>query len=269
MDLLYRALNILEFVCVTGSASADEISDALNIPKSTAYRLLRALRERDYIRHTSPNSFEVGHRLLTLQGTAERQNRLLQIARPHLRQLSRSTGQTAHLAVLSATQLGYVDTVVGQSGLSIYPSPNSPLHCTALGKVLLAFQPEPLREGAIGHLTLEKRTPNTITSTAALVEHLERVRTLGYALDNEEFNLGVRCIGAPIRNAAGDVIAAISISGFAAKFVGEAFPALVSGVLETARAISKELGYQESADGYTRPHRGKSHVVSGKRGEIG
>jgi DNA-binding IclR family transcriptional regulator len=220
MDLLQRALDILEFVCVSGSASADETSEALGIPKSTVYRLLAALQKRDYIRHTSPNCYEVGPRLLMLQGITERQNRLIQSARPHLRQLSQSTGQTAHLAVLSASRLGY------------------------LGKVLLAFLPQPLRETTIDSLTLEKRTPNTITTIAALAADLEQVRNRGYALDNEEFNLGVRCIGAPIRNAAGDVIAAISISGLAARFTGDAFPAWVSAVCETARCISRDLGYQ-------------------------
>ena len=246
MDLLYRALDILEYVCISGSANVDELSESLDIPKSTVYRLLNSLQKRDYVRHTSPNCYEAGPRLLMLQGAMERQNHLLQVARPHLKSLSQKTGQTAHLAILSSNQLGYVDTVVGQSGVSIYPSPSSPLHCTSLGKALLAFMPEQRREAMVSQLILEKRTSNTITTVAGLLRDLEKVRHRGYSLDNEEWELGLRCIGAPIRNAAGDVIAAVSISGLAAKISGDAFPTMTNAVCETAKAISGDLGFQES-----------------------
>jgi DNA-binding IclR family transcriptional regulator len=245
MDLLYRALDILEFVCVSGSASADEIAGALHAPKSSVYRLLRALGERDYIRHTAANCYEVGPRLRMLQGITERQNRLLQVARPHLGQLSQRTGQTVHLAVQSANRLTYVDTVIGESGISFYPSPSSPLYCTSLGKVLLAYLPQPQRDETIAGLTLEKHTPHTINSTQALTDELELVRSKGYALDNEEWELGLRCIGAPVRNAAGNVIAAISISGLAARLTGAAFPHLINAVCATAESISTDLGYSK------------------------
>ena len=247
MDLLYRALDVLEFVCISGSASADEIAESLGVPRSSVYRLLRALATRDYIRHTATNCYEVGPRLRMLQGITERQNRLLQVARPHLDELSRITGQTAHLAVQSANHLTYVDTVIGQSGISIYPSPSSPLHCTSLGKVLLAFLPDLQRDEMIRGLTLEHRTPNTITSKDDLREELTQVRRRGYALDNEEWELGLRCIGAPVHNAAGTVIAAISISGLAAKVGGPDAPTLLDAVGRTAQVISADLGYQESS----------------------
>ena len=247
MDLLYRALDILEYVCINEGASADEVSDALGIPKSSVYRLLNALRERDYIRHTSPNSFEAGPRLLMLQGITARQNRLLQVARPHLKRLARRTGQTAHLAVQTANSLSYIDTIIAEQGISIQPSPSSPLHCTSLGKVLLAFLPQPQRDEAISHLTLERRTANTITTNEALVADLAQVRDRGYAFDNEEFQLGVRCIGAPVRGAAGDVVAAASISGLAAGMTSSALPTLIDAVCGIAREISAELGYRESS----------------------
>jgi len=217
------------------------------VPKSSVYRLLRALVERDYIRHTATNCYEVGPRLRMLQGITERQNRLLQIARPHLEELSRITGQTTHLAVQSANRLTYVDTIIGQSGISIYPSPSSPLHCTSLGKVLLAYLPEAQRDEMIQGLSLEQRTPNTITSSGRLSEELALTRSRGYALDNEEWELGLRCVGAPVHNAAGSIIAAISISGLAARLTGPGFIGLIAAVREAAGAISKDLGYQGSS----------------------
>ncbi len=247
MRLLDRALDILEYVSANGGVGVHEISEALGIPTSTVYRILGTLQGRDYIRHSGPNCYEVGLRLLTLQGITERQNRLMQVARPHLRQLARHTGQTAHMAVLSTNQVGYIDTVIGETGLSIYPSlgSGSPLYCTSLGKVLLAFQPAPLRQSILSQLDLEPHTRNTITSRLEIEQHLAVVREKDYALDNEEFELGLRCIGAPVRNAAGEVIAAISISGLAARFVGASFPALVDAVRQAAEAISGDLGYQQ------------------------
>jgi len=247
MDLLYRALDVLEYVCISGSASADEVAESLHVPKSSVYRLLRALVERDYVRHTAANCYEVGPRLRMLQGITERQNRSLQIARPQLEKLSRITGQTTHLAVQSANRLTYVDTVIGQSGISINPSPSSPLYCTSLGKVLLAYAPQGQRDEMTRGLALEQHTPNTITSNERLNEELTLTRNRGYALDNEEWELGLRCIGAPVYNAAGNVIAAISISGLAARLTGPDFPGIIDAVRETAGAISRDLGYQGSA----------------------
>jgi IclR family KDG regulon transcriptional repressor len=248
MSLLERGLDILEFICANGGVGVHDISRALDVPTSTAYRILGTLQERGYVRHSGPGCYEVGSRLLTLQGVTERQNQLMQVARPHLRQLAWQTGQTAHLAVLSTNQVGYIDTVIGQTGLSVYPSlgSSSPLYCTSLGKVLLAYLPQKLRESILAQLKFEPHTQNTITSRQHLEEHLHEVRQQGYALDNEELNVGLRCIGAPVRSAAGDVIAGISISGLAAQFVGDAFPTFVKAVRQTAGEISADLGYQSA-----------------------
>jgi IclR family transcriptional regulator, KDG regulon repressor len=243
VDLLFRALDILEFVYLNVNATAEEISEALGIPKSTVYRLLSTLRERDYVRPTLGNSFEAGARLLMLQGSAERQSRLLQIARPHLQNLTKKTSQTTHLAVLSSDRLGLIETIMGRTGLSIFPSFDSPLYCTALGKVLLANLNESLRDEIIANLKLEKRTSNTITKLDELLKELEKVRKEDHAVDNEEFEVGVFCIAVPIRNAAVNVIASISLSGLAAKYSKEVFADYLSAVSATARAISRDLGY--------------------------
>lgn len=242
---LNRALDILEFVCSNGGVGVDEISKALDIPKSTVYRLLSALREREYVRRSGPDSYEAGLRLLTLQGITERQNQLIQVARPHLQELARSTGQTAHLAILSTNHVGYIDTVVGERGFSIYPSigTQTPLHCTSLGKVLLAHLPPKSRQAILDEIALEKRTPKTITSRSKLEKNLAQVRRQGYAVDNGEFEVGLKCIGAPVHNASEEVIAAISVSGLAPHFEGDMFPDLVETVRQAAEEISRDLGY--------------------------
>jgi IclR family KDG regulon transcriptional repressor len=246
MHSLNRALDIFEFICSNSGSDVEEISRHLHVPKSSVYRILSILEKRGYVHHPGPNNYEVGVRLLTLQGITERQSQLIQVARPHLQSLSQRTGQTAHLALLGANHVGYIDTVMGEQGLSIYPSfgTQTPLYCTSLGKVLLAYLPPKTRHSILEQITLERRTSNTITSREELEKHLAQVRQQGYALDEEEYELGLRCIGAPIRNAGGEVVAAISISGLATRFLDTGLQDLIPTVQRTAIAISRELGYK-------------------------
>ncbi|MCB0213555.1 MAG: IclR family transcriptional regulator [Anaerolineae bacterium] len=246
MNSLERALDIFEFITANGGSGVEEISRHLGIPKSSVYRILSTLEKRGYIHHAGPNNYEVGIRLLTLQGITERQNHFIQVARPHLQSLAHRTGQTAHLALLAVDQVGYIDTVMGEQGLSIYPSfgTQTPLYCTSLGKVLLAYLSPKNRRSILDQIKLERRTSNTITSRTELEEHLVQVRGQGYALDQEEYELGLRCIGSPIRNSGGEVVAAISISGLAGKFSQIELLDWIRTVQRTAIAISKELGYK-------------------------
>lgn len=245
MDVLRRALDILEFVCFHSEGGADDIARTLGIPKSTVYRLLASLAQWGYLRRVSSNHYEVGPRLLMLHGAGERQNHLIQVARPHLRLLARETGLTAHLAVLDASRLGYMDTVVGEAGVSIRPSPDSPLHCTSLGKVLLAYLSDAEQDAILKDLRLEQRTPHTIVSIKALKSALAEVREQGYAEDVEEFELGLRCLGAPVRNGSGEVVASISLAGLAADYTPARRTARLDAVRAAARAISTQLGWQD------------------------
>ena len=246
MNSLDRALDILEFITTNGGSGVEEVSQHLDIPKSSVYRILSTLERRGYIRHAGPNNYEVGIRLLMLQGITERQNHFIQVARPHLQSLAQRTGQTAHLALLAVNQVGYIDTVMGNQGLSIYPSigTRTPLYCTSLGKVLLAWLPPKKCGSILDQIKLERRTSNTITSRTELEAHLAQVRKQGYALDQEEYELGLRCIGAPIHNSEGEVVAAISISGLAANYPQTDLSDWIQTVQRTAMAISNELGYK-------------------------
>ncbi|HHY92696.1 MAG TPA: IclR family transcriptional regulator, partial [Firmicutes bacterium] len=120
-----------------------------------------------------------------------------------------------------------------------------PLHATAAGKVLLAHLP-PAEQEEIFRRGLAAYTPHTITDPAALREHLIRVAELGYAVDNEELEPGLRCVAAPIRNARGHVVASLSLSGLTATLTPERLPALVSAAQEAALAISRRLGYSQA-----------------------
>ncbi len=137
------------------------------------------------------------------------------VSKPIMTDLALIVQETVHLAVLSGTEIVYVDKVDSPRPLGIMSKigQRAPLHCTALGKVLLAFQPEDDLKRIIRQLKLIALTSNTIISRQRLMEELRAIRRQGYALDHREIEEDVECIGAPIRNHLGDVIAALSISG--------------------------------------------------------
>jgi DNA-binding IclR family transcriptional regulator len=155
--------------------------------------------------------------------------------------------ETVHLAVLSGTEIVYVDKVDSPRPLGIMSKigQRAPLHCTALGKVLLAFQPEDDLKRILPQLKLIALTSNTIISRQRLTEELKAIRRQGYALDYREIEEDVECIGAPIQNHLGGVIAALSISGPQRKIHTRQEKQFVNSVVKAAGFISSKLGYME------------------------
>ena len=151
--------------------------------------------------------------------------------------------------VLDQNKALYIDKVdlhARQGGLQMVSRLGSriPLHCTAVGKVLLAYMPETDAEIIIQNVSSEQRTGNTITDPAELKQHLKMIRARGYAIDDEENEEGVRCVAAPIRNEIGQVIAAMSVSGPSTRITIEKIDdSLKSRVTETAMRISRKLGF--------------------------
>ena len=248
---LERAGLILEVLSQhSRGLSLRDLSQKVHLTKGTTHRLLSSLAYLDFIRQNPSNK----HYLLSFR-LVELGNRLLnQIdfrieARPFLVELAENTKETAHMVILDQFEVLYIDKVeaIGNTtGLRMASMLGSriPAHCSAVGKALLAFLPEEKLEELAGANGLPKRTENTITRFEKLKEHLELVRRRGYALDNEENEIGIRCIGAPIRDQRGEVIAAISISVPASRMKTRMMEAkLKDRVIETARKISSKLGY--------------------------
>ena len=228
-----------------------DLSQKVKLTKGTTHRLLSSLAYLDFIRQNPLNK----HYLLSFK-LVELGNRLLnQIdyrieARPFLVELAERTRETAHMVILDQFEVLYIDKVeaVGNTtGLRMASMLGSriPAHCSAVGKALLAFLPEKRLEELALTNGLPKKTENTITDLKKLKEHLELVRKRGYAVDNEENEIGIRCIGAPIRDQRGKVIAAISISVPASRMQSRAMETMLKDrVVETALKISNKLGFQ-------------------------
>jgi DNA-binding IclR family transcriptional regulator len=187
-------------------------------------------------------AFEIGNTYL-------RQMDFIQISKPIMSDLAMMVQETVHLAVLSDTEIVYVDKVDSPRTLGVMSKigQRAPVYCTALGKVLLAHRPKDELSRIIGEIKLKPFTKNTITSKKRLVEELKVIREKGYALDQREYEEDVECIGAPIRDHQGDVIAALSISGPQRKINTPHEKQFISQVVKAAALVSSKMGYMESS----------------------
>jgi len=215
VQALLRGLRALDLVRRSADpVRAKDVALELKMDKGSASRTLHTLALAGYLEQTRDRRFVPGRKLLPLQAP-----QLVEIARMRdhagslLRELVEQSRECAHLAVLAGDRALYLDAVQSQHRLKVdHPVGTlAPLHCTALGKVFLAFAGAPIPE------SLEPLTQRTITDPHLLAAHLRTQVAQGYTTDDEEYALGVRCVAAPLRDADGRVIAAIGVSGAAAR----------------------------------------------------
>jgi IclR family acetate operon transcriptional repressor len=244
-----KALDVLESLAAAEHPlSAQEVARECGLSRPTAYRLLTTLQARGFAAGGARGAeirYQLGAALVRLGQRALEALELPGLAKPALRELSRQTGETAHLGVLDGAEGLYLDKVEGSHRVQVR-SPlgrRGPLHCTSLGKAILAHLPVEERDALLARLELPRRTPRTITDRAVLAKHLAEVRARGYALDEVENEEGVLCVGAPIFDHTGRVFAAVSVSGPDFRLSGR-IAELAGHVARAARAVSRELGYQ-------------------------
>ena len=234
-----------------GLSLGDLARDA-NLPKGTAHRLLSSMAYFDFVRQDPrTKNYHLGFKLLDLGNILLSQIDLRSEARPFLIHLSESVKETIHLVIRDGDKALYIDKVdlhTKARGLQMISRLGSriELHCSSVGKVLLAHMEDRDAEATIANTGLPRRTANTITTPSQLMRHLSSIRENGYAIDDEENEDGIRCVAAPIRNDRGRVEAAMSISGPATRITPERIETeLKMRVCETAVRISAKLGYKE------------------------
>ncbi|MBO9127718.1 MULTISPECIES: IclR family transcriptional regulator [unclassified Rhizobium] len=217
-----------------------ELAEATDLPKTTIHRIVASLREVGLLDQDGRRQgyrlglkmFQYGSSVLASLDTPTR-------AHPHMAQLQQLTGEIIHFHMFDGSQMVCIEREeTGSSSLTTLQS--APTYCTSVGKAYLAYQDEELvrKLAAEG---LKARTPHTITTLPSLLEDLERTRARGYAIDNEEIELGVRCVGAPVRNSAGRVFAAVSVSGPVERMPDSRVSGLAPVVIRTANDISAAL----------------------------
>lgn len=232
--------------CFTASRrvlSLAEICARTGYPRSTTHRLLAAMREVGFVEQDRERDlYRLGLRLFELGNTALANLDLHREGRAIVDALHRLTGHAVHLAVFDGLRAVVIQRTEAEAALANTMVENSPVHCTSVGKAILAFQsPEILAR--VTDAGLERFTEDTITDPAALASELERTRARGFAVDNGEHQPGLRCVGAPIRNQSGGVFAAISVSAPAWKLPAGDVEDLGRVVIYHAGLISQRLGY--------------------------
>lgn len=260
MNAIEKTLSMLEAIAASdGGSSLAELSSRVGVPKPTAHRILQVLAAGRYVVSDGNGSYQAGPALVALAGNAFGALQFTRPARAAVLDLRERTGHTVHLAVRNGDRAIYVDKaeadrpyqMVSRVGMSI------PLHCTSIGKAILAVLPPAETLSLLSSADLERRTPHTLTSVAEVLADLERVRARGYSIDNEENEAGVRCVGAAIYNSIGDVVGAVSISALTFLLPADKVDEAGKAVRDAAATISATLGApahpEAGRDGRRRP----------------
>ncbi len=244
---IQRAFFVLETLATRKEGmGVTELARALGLHKSTVHRLLHVMCEMGYVERASDGvRYRLGLKLVDLSSLRLNQLELKTEAVPYLHELVAQTGQTVHLAILMGDEAVYIDKVEKHQSLRMYSQIGRrvQLHCSSVGKVLLSgLGDNELRE-VLSRLEYTIHTPNTIKDGEWLYHEIRSARERGYALDHEEHEMGISCIGSPIFDYRSDVIAAISISGPTEVICGEKMEAMVESVKHSAQEISHRMGH--------------------------
>ncbi len=221
-----------------------ELANDLGIDKSSASRLVQTLVNHGFAEQvTVSRRYRLGPQLVRLSRSLLTRMPLRDEAKPFLRQLVDRTGECAHLAILTQGQALYIDQVESPASLRVTTGVGTlaPLHCTALGKCLLAFNPD-----AVLPDDLPAFTPRTITDPETLSIHLEQTRQRGYAVDDEEYDYGVRCLAAPVYDFRGKVIGAVGVSGPAGRMGLDRVSEFASIVMQASQALSDRMSFKKA-----------------------
>ena len=224
--------------------SLSDLSLQLHMPKSTLHRYLATLTQLGLAERRDDDRFRLGTKVIELAGSFLANSDLRSESQPVLDGLASQSDETVHLAVPSGTEVVYIAKVESKHALRMYSyiGAKLPMYCTALGKAILSFGPAERTREVLAR-KLKPRTPRTITSSEALLAELETIRTQGYALDDEENELGIRCVSAPILDYTRLAVAAMSVSGPSERMDRRRCVELAPLVREAAQRVSKRMGY--------------------------
>lgn len=245
-----HALDLLEqFHDEIDELGVTELSKRLKLHKNNVFRLLATLESRGYIEQNRvTENYRLGLKTLELGQTFIRQMGLLRQSKPVLESLVKECNETTYVAILKDFNIIYLDAVETDMTVRVVPRVGSrlPAYCTAAGKVQIAFMSDEELENFLPTKELKRYTNNTITDRDVLKKQLKEIAEQGYAIDNEELDIGVRCVSAPIRDYTRRIIGAVSISGPSMRFLDERVDKeLIPLVMRAAEEISSKLGFQK------------------------
>jgi len=243
-----NALNLLEeFKGNRDELGVTELSKRLHLHKNNVFRLLATLESKGYIeQNKATENYRLGVKSLELGQTFIKQLGLVRQAKPFMKEIVDKCNEMAYIGAIRQNSVVYLDVEEASQTVKVASRVGwrIPIHCTAIGKAQIAFASEEELEklGILDHM--ERFTPNTIVDKGEFIKHLKEVAKRGYALDNEEYNLGVKCVGAPLRDYTGRVVGGISVSGPSFRMTDEILrKEIIPVVKEAGEKVSKRLGF--------------------------
>lgn len=244
-----RVLSVLERLTQQRAIGLEDISREIKLAKPTVYRFLLTLQELGYVRRIDGDRWTITLKMFNLGSRALDHLDLLSAARPIAEKLSEEIGETVHMGVLDGDSAVYVMKIESRYTIRMYSrvGRRMPLYCTAIGKVLLAYADEAERDEALDGVPLLAFTKKTLTSRAALDAELIKIQERGYALDDEEREDNLHCIGAPIFDHTGSVAAVLSVSWPSFRYGHEKEAAWIARVKQAAGDISTVLGHTQAS----------------------
>jgi len=245
LQIVERTFGVLRaFTAEQPHWTLDDLHRHLGVNKTSLFRILKTLESEELIHHFD-GVYKLGGRVLELGQAFLGGIPVRDVAAPHIKELADRSRQTVTLGILQNLSVLYVaiDRPQQEVGILGHVGQRYPAHATALGKVLLAFSSSEDVEETLLKVELERLTHRTIVDPERLIRHLADVRDAGYALDDEERGIGIRCIAAPIFDHTGSTVASISVSGPIFYVTDDQLPRYTELLLQSAGRISQELGY--------------------------
>jgi DNA-binding IclR family transcriptional regulator len=246
-NAISRLFQVIEFLAYSDDwVSLRTMARELHINTASVFRILDALKELGYVRqHPQDSKYQLTLKIAGISAQVLEKVQLRQIAHPFLQHLTSVTNETTHLAVVDGNEFVYIDKVDNTQAMRMRSrvGQRAPLYSTAVGKSLLAHYPETELSQILNSLDFQPLTKHTVTDLKKFQEHLIQIKQQGYAIDDEENEIGIRCIGSPIYDHAGRLAGALSISGWTITMTKERIPQLAPELIQTCQRISSELGF--------------------------
>jgi IclR family KDG regulon transcriptional repressor len=240
-----KVFAILQALAERQEVGISDLSVRLAMPKATVYRFLQTMKTLGYVRQESDTErYGLSMKVFELGAKALQYPDLVELAKPHMQHLSDATGETVHLGMLIDSEIIYVHKVDSRHALGMYSriGRRAPLHCTAIGKVLMAWEQPARRERILQGCDFKRFRAKTITTREAYQEELERTLAQGFGQDREEFDDHIRCAAIPIFDRLGQVVAGMSVSFPSFRYDMAREPELVAMLRDASREISRGLG---------------------------
>jgi DNA-binding IclR family transcriptional regulator len=241
---LAKGLRILEHLAANGEMSAARVATYLNTSRAASHRFLSTLRDLGYVEKTKEGRYRLTFKVLELGMQKLEGFEIRHIAHPYMQEAATAFGETVNLGHWDGNAIVHVDKINSTEilRLDVGLGAVTPAYCTGLGKAVLAFLPEAEFEGYLDAVTLVAMTPRTITDPQKLRTEIERIRDNGYAVDDEELSLGLRCVGVPIFDYTGRPAYALSVSAPALRMSDEKIETIQIKLRSLCRQLSRQIG---------------------------